>query len=201
MSSDVSGANLGGGTSESAPYTGMLMVAAPTLSDPNFSRSVVLVLDHDHTGTLGVILNRALDVPVAAVLPDWAHSVSRPRSLFGGGPVATDSALAVGVLHVQPAEAPPGWRPMYGRVGLVDLDVPVEILSDALVGMRVFAGYTGWSPGQLEAEIEAGGWVVLDAHDDDIVTAAPERLWRQVLRRQLDDARFLATYPVDPDLN
>src|SRR5690606_29589593 len=76
-------------------YAGRLLVASPTLRDPNFARTVVLILDHDHTGTLGVVLNRPLEVEVRDVLPDWTGDVSAPGSLFGGGPVATDSALAI----------------------------------------------------------------------------------------------------------
>ena len=190
-----------GGTSEVPSYTGMLLVAPPRLTDPRFHRSVVLILDHDHTGTLGVILNRQMDVPVREVLPDWTGDVTDPATLFGGGPVSPDSALAVGVLDPSASDAPLGWRMMHGRVGLVDLDTPAEVLAGALRGMRVFAGYAGWSPGQLEAEIEAGGWLVLDALDDDVLTPEPEQLWSQVLRRQQGDLRLLATCPPDPALN
>jgi len=179
----------------------MLLVAAPAMNDPRFARSVVLVLDHDHTGTLGVVLNRTLDLSVAEVIPDWASNVSTPTILFGGGPVARDSALAVGVLAVPPEAAPPGWRPMYGRVGLIDLDAPEGLLSQALAGMRVFAGYAGWSPGQLEEEIDEGGWLVVDAMDEDVVTSAPEGLWGRVLRRQGGDLALLSTCPADPGMN
>lgn len=189
------------GSSAVSSYTGRLLVAAPAMTDPNFHRCVVLVLDHDHTGTLGVILNRVLDLPVEDVLPDWTRDVSAPESLFGGGPVAPDSALAVGVLEGPPGDAPLGWRAMYGRVGLVDLDTPVEVLSGALAGMRVFAGYAGWQPGQVEAEVEEGAWLVVDALDADLVTDSPEQLWSRVLRRQVGDVRLLATCPDDPGMN
>jgi putative transcriptional regulator len=179
----------------------MLLVAAPSLVDPNFRRCVVLILDHDQTGTLGVILNRQLDVPVRDVLPDWTGDVSEPATLFGGGPVAPDSALAVGVLDAGAPDAPLGWRMMHGRVGLVDLDTPAEVITGALRGMRVFAGYAGWSPGQLEAEVEHGGWLLLHALDDDVLTPDPERLWSNVLRRQPGNLRLLSTCPADPALN
>lgn len=190
--------------------TGRLLVATPSLVDPNFARTVVLVLDHDHSGTLGVVLNRPTDVPVSDVLPEWRSDVSPPGTLFGGGPVATDSALAVGVLagNGPVADADDdgmsglvGWRSMFGRVGLVDLDTPVEVLGGALEGLRIFAGYAGWSPAQLEAEIEEGAWLIVDGHDGDLTTLVPDRLWSVVLRRQAGDARFLATYPADPTHN
>jgi putative transcriptional regulator len=183
--------------------TGRLLVATPSLADPNFARTVVLVLDHDHSGTLGVVLNRPTDVPVGEVLPDWTSDVSPPGTLFGGGPVATDSALAVGVVagptgDEESVEGLIGWRSMFGRVGLVDLDTPVEVVSGALQGLRIFAGYAGWSSGQLEGEIEQGAWLIVDGHDADLTTTAPARLWSDVLRRQDGDVRFLATYPADP---
>jgi putative transcriptional regulator len=186
---------------ETPSYAGRLLVASPSLRDPNFARTVVLILDHDHTGTLGVVLNRPLEVEVREVLPDWTGDVSEPSSLFGGGPVATDSALAIGVLISAGDDAPLGWRAMYGRVGLVDLDTPVEVLTGALTGLRIFAGYAGWSPGQLEDEIAEGSWLVVDGADDDLTTESPVDLWSQVLRRQSGNVRLLATCPEDPTQN
>lgn len=191
----------GDGDDATPSYAGRLLVASPTLRDPNFARTVVLILDHDHTGTLGVVLNRPLEVEVRDVLPDWTGDVSEPSSLFGGGPVATDSALAIGVLTSADDEAPLGWRAMYGRVGLVDLDTPVEVLTGALTGLRIFAGYAGWSPGQLEDEIAEGSWLVVDGADDDLVTESPVDLWAQVLRRQPGNIRLLSTCPEDPSQN
>jgi putative transcriptional regulator len=148
-----------------------------------------------------VVLNRPLEVEVRDVLPDWTGDVSEPSSLFGGGPVATDSALAIGVLTSSADEAPLGWRAMYGRVGLVDLDTPVEVLTGALTGLRIFAGYAGWSSGQLEGEITEGAWYVVESEPDDVFSLHPDTLWRRVLRRQTDQMAYLATYPDDPMQN
>jgi putative transcriptional regulator len=181
-------------------YRGRLLVATPLLGGGPFFRSVVAVLDHDAGGALGVILNQPLDATVADVLPEWSALVSSPTAVFSGGPVSTDSALAVGVLG--PRDQPPtGWREMYDRVGLVDLDLPARVMEAQLRGIRVFAGYAGWSPGQLEGEIAEGSWVVVDAYDDDLLSPNPEALWRQVLRRQGGDLAMLATFPDDPQLN
>jgi putative transcriptional regulator len=177
---------------------GRLLVATPAIESGPFLRSVVFLLDHDEDGALGVIVNRPLDSEVDEVLPDWGSRVNAPMCLFAGGPVAMDSALALGVLA--DAEPPVGWRRMAGRVGLVDLEGPVPGKGE-LAGLRVFAGYAGWSPGQLEAELEEGGWLVVDAHDSDLVSPRPERLWREVLRRQDDDVRFWTTFPDDPSVN
>lgn len=192
---------------------GRVLVATPGLSDPNFARCVVLVLEHDRDGTLGIVLNRPLDVAVVEVLPDWTGEVSVPGRLFDGGPVSSEAALAVGLLADGPVDAGPegadsdepdgpvGWRTMFGRIGLVDLDAPAPLLDGALSGLRIFAGYAGWSPGQLEAEIGTGSWIVVDGEDDDLTTAAPAALWSHVLRRQSGDVRLLSTCPADPGLN
>ncbi len=182
---------------------GRLLVATPAIESGPFIRSVVFLLDHDGDGALGVIVNRPLDSEVDDVLPDWADLVNAPVCLFDGGPVAMDSALALGVI-ASPSDAqsapPIGWRQMAGKVGLVDLEGPVPSHGE-FAGLRVFAGYAGWGPGQLEVEIEEGAWIVTDSRDDDLVSPQPETLWREVLRRQENDARFLTTFPDDPSVN
>jgi putative transcriptional regulator len=181
--------------------TGRLLVATPKLDDPNFARTVVLLLDHDEDGALGVIISRPTTVPVADVLPAWSELVTGPDVLFSGGPVATDSALAVAVLDGYEDDAPVGWRPLYPGAGLVDLDAPPELLAGVLTGMRVFAGYAGWGPGQLENEVAEGAWYVVPAETDDLLCADAETLWRRVLRRQPGELAFVHTCPLDPTQN
>lgn len=180
---------------------GQLLVATPALEDGHFKRSVVIILDHDDDGALGIILNRPTRISVDDVLPGWSDSVTAPRGLYEGGPVATDSALALGLLMTDPDDEPLGWRRVFGRVGLVDLDAPSSVVDGALVGMRIYAGYAGWSSAQLESEIEEGSWLVLGSTDDDLLHATPETLWHDVLRRQNNDLRMLSTYPDDPTMN
>lgn len=180
---------------------GRLLVATPAIAAGPFHRSVVYLLDHDEDGALGVIVNQPLDADVEDVLPLWGACVTAPDCLFGGGPVAMDSALAVGVLLDDPAVRPPsGWRRMSGHIGLVDLDGPLPA-DGIFAGVRVFAGYAGWGAGQLEEELAEGSWLVVDAHDADLLSARPETMWVDVLRRQDDETRFWATYPSDPTLN
>lgn len=179
---------------------GRLLVATPKLEDPNFARSVVLLLDHDDDGALGVIISRPTTVPVAEVLPGWSALVTGPDVLFSGGPVATDSALAVAVLDGYDEE-PVGWRPLYPGAGLVDLDAPPELLEGMLAGMRVFAGYAGWGAGQLENEVAEGAWYVVSAENEDLLCPDAELLWRRVLRRQPGELAFVATCPLDPTEN
>lgn len=184
---------------------GRLLVATPRLDDPNFSRSVVLVVEHDDDeGTLGVVLNRPTEVPVDRVLPPWAELVTGPSVVFQGGPVALDSALALARLPGE--DEPLGWRALDGdpdvaRVGLVDLDAPPALLAAEVLQLRVFAGYAGWGGGQLRSEIEDGAWYVVPGEASDVFIDDPERLWQTVLRRQGGDLAFVATFPEDPSLN
>ncbi|MGK5529442.1 YqgE/AlgH family protein [Streptomyces sp. URMC 129] len=192
---------------EASSLTGRLLVATPALSDPNFDRSVVLLLDHDREGALGVVLNRPTPVGVSEVLEPWAALAGEPGVVFQGGPVALDAALALAV--VPGSGTPPdsvrvgplGWRRVHGSIGLVDLEAPPEVLAAELGSLRIFAGYAGWGPEQLERELEEGAWYVVDSEPGDVSAPEPERLWRAVLRRQRGSLALLATYPDDPSLN
>jgi putative transcriptional regulator len=179
--------------------TGRLLVATPSLRDPNFDRAVVLILSHDDDGALGVVVNRPTGVPVTEILPNWQPVVTAPGVVFHGGPVSLDSAL--GLVAMADGTEPLGVRRVSGQVGVVDLDTPPEIVQPGVVAMRVFAGYAGWSPEQLESEIAEGSWYVVDAEPDDAFRDDAEALWRAVLRRQDGPLALMATFPPDPSLN
>jgi putative transcriptional regulator len=179
--------------------TGRLLVATPLLRDPNFDRAVVLVLSHDADGALGVVVNRPTAVPVTDILPGWQPVVTSPGVVFHGGPVSLDSAL--GLVAVADGAEPLGVRRVSGRVGVVDLDTPPEIVQPGVVAMRVFAGYAGWSPEQLESEIAEGSWYVVEAETGDAFSDDADELWRAVLRRQDGPLALMATFPADPSLN
>jgi putative transcriptional regulator len=179
--------------------TGRLLVATPALADPNFDRTVVLLLDHDEDGSLGVVVNRPTPVDVTDVLPPWSDLATAPGVVFQGGPVALDSAL--GLATVPGGAEPLGWRRVHGGIGLVDLDAPPEVLAAELGSLRIFAGYAGWGPGQLEAELTDGAWYVVDSEPGDAFSPHPEGLWRAVLRRQPGSLALVATYPDDPAMN
>ncbi|MEZ5117650.1 MAG: YqgE/AlgH family protein [Candidatus Nanopelagicales bacterium] len=184
------------------PAPGRLLVAAPGLTDPNFARTVVLLLEHDESGTLGVVLNRPTPVDVDEVLPTWRPLLTGEPYVFQGGPVALDSALGLAsVVTVDDAHEPQGFRRVVGPVGLVDLDGVPEQLAPELAGMRIFVGYAGWSPGQLDGELAEGAWYVVEGLPSDAFTGEPGGLWREVLRRQQAPLAFVATMPEDPTLN
>jgi putative transcriptional regulator len=184
---------------------GRLLVATPLLGDPNFRRTVILIVeDEADEGTLGVVLNRPTEVPVGQVLEPWTELVTGPSVVFRGGPVSPNSALALAL--ARGGDEPVGWRslegsPLMSRIGLVDLEAPPELLADGITSFRIFAGYAGWGPGQLQAEIDEGAWYLLPGEPADAFFSQPELLWPAILRRQGGVMALLATYPDDPALN
>jgi putative transcriptional regulator len=190
---------------EAESLGGRLLVATPLLGDPNFRRTVVLIVeDEPGEGTLGVVLNRPTEVQVAHVLESWTDLVTGPTVVFKGGPVSPNSALALAIARGE--EEPLGWRSLDGssmmsRIGLVDLEAPPQVIAAEITSLRVFAGYAGWGSGQLQAEIDEGAWYVLPGEPADPFMAEPQRLWQAVLRRQGGELALVATYPDDPRLN
>ena len=172
----------------------------PGLLDPNFAETVVLMLDVNDEGALGVVLNRPTALEVSQVLAVWGDVVVEPEVLFQGGPVETDGALAVALL-TSASDADVGFREVVGRLGLLDLDTPVELVADVVARLRIFAGYAGWGADQLQHEIAEGSWYVVPAEADDIFRLDATDLRRDVLRRQPGDLALHSTRPVDPDLN
>jgi putative transcriptional regulator len=177
---------------------GMLLVATPPLVDPNFDRTVVLLLEHGPAGAIGVVLNRPSDVAVSDAVPGWELLAAEPGRVFAGGPVAEDAAIALGSARRPDAGA--GWAPLVGDVGTIDLHRdPFDVIAD-IEAIRIFAGYAGWGAGQLERELAANAWVVVPAEPGDVLGDA-EDLWRRVLRRQGGHTAWLANAPIDPTLN
>lgn len=179
---------------------GRLLVATPSLEDPNFDRTVVLILQHDDVeGAMGLVLNRPSGLPLEEELGDWGALAAPPDEVFIGGPVQPEVAIALGWLD-HSVTVPEGMQPVMDGLGVVDLRrSPDEV--PGLLAVRVFAGYAGWGAGQLEQEIAEGAWFTLDADPWDPATSDPDELWRQVFKRQSDRLRMLATFPDDPSLN
>src|SRR4051794_35695516 len=206
MSGGVAG-SVSGGASGSAKWgrtmeslTGRLLVATPALRDPNFERTVVLIVAHEDGGALGVVLNRATEVQVSDVLGGWGALAGEPPVVFEGGPVQPEAAICLA--RTRPGvEKLRGFNRVSGAVGTVDLSSDPEHLLEGVVGVRVFAGYAGWSPGQLEGEISGGSWFVFDALPSDAFAPRPDDLWQMVLRRQGGLMAAVAHYPGDPSQN
>lgn len=192
---------------------GRLLVAAPVLTDGNFARAVVLVLEHTAEGGLGLVLNQPMALPVADAVAGWEPLAATPRVVFTGGPISPSAAICLAApvagsssagstpAGSSPAEAGRGWRPLLPHLGVLDLTEEPTTAFGVVERIRVFAGYAGWGAGQLEAEIAAQAWFVVDSRPQDVFSEQPERLWRDVLRRQPGQLAFVATYPPDPSLN
>lgn len=181
---------------------GTLLLANVDLLEPTFRRSVIYVVEHNDGGTLGVVLNRPSEMAVYNVLPQWADLAAKPKSMFIGGPVKRDAALCLGILRVgADPQGMSGLRHVAGRIVMVDLDADPDLVATAVEGIRIFAGYSGWTIGQLEGEIERNDWIVLSALPSDVVVQPRVDLWSRVLRRQPLPMAMLATHPIDLSRN
>jgi len=199
-----------GGDRPPTQLAGHLLVASPRLVDSNFTRRVVLVLDHGDHGALGVVIDRPGGVSVGELLPQWLTLAAAPAELFTGGPVARNALIGLARLVSREAADEEstvhlvGWRLLVDAerpVGTVDLSGDPSAMADAIVGVRLFSGYAGWDSGQLEAEIEEGSWYVVPAEARDPISADPEGLWRRVLKRQGGALAVVAGFPEDPSMN
>jgi putative transcriptional regulator len=178
---------------------GRLLLAEPMLGDPNFDRTVVLMIEHSSDGALGLVLNRPTDLLVGEALPSWHPVASDPPVLHVGGPVEERSGwclarLAAGIDR-------PGFVPVLGDLGLLDLELDPEELAGELTAVRLYAGYSGWGPGQLEDELAEDAWIVVDADRDDPFVPDGDTLWQRILARQGGHLARLSLFPRDPSLN
>jgi putative transcriptional regulator len=169
--------------------SGQLLIASPSMAD-FFRRSVVLIAEHNEQGAFGLVLNQPSDSTVGEAVPELAELIGEEHLVHVGGPVQPGAVTAIGV-HADPESST---KLIVGAVGMVDLDEPPD-----LSRVRVFAGYAGWGPDQLDQELEAGAWIVEEAHPDDLFS--DEDLWASVLSRKGGEFVLLARMPADPSLN
>ena len=181
---------------EFASLAGQLLVAMPGMADPNFARSVVLMIDHTPEGAMGLVLNKPTKADLLDHLPGWWSVAVDPRVVFVGGPVGEGGGI--GLARGAGSAPLKGWPEV---LGIRAVDLEAEPGEDIGLEARVFTGYSGWGPGQLESEMSAHGWFVVNAVADDVFTPAPGRLWEEVLRRAGGRYAWFATYPVDPRQN
>jgi putative transcriptional regulator len=174
---------------------GRLLISSGGLYDPNFRHTVVLIGEHTADGALGVVLNRALNVTVQEALPALSGMVPPGELLFQGGPVEPASP----VLIAEFASPDLADIPVFGSVGF--LVGEISGLEPGVLRARVFAGYSGWGPGQLEAEMAVDSWIIEPAREHDVFTDAPDLLWSGVLQRKGPEYRRLSRMPYDPSMN
>ncbi len=179
---------------------GKLLVARTDLLDPNFNRTVVLVLAHGDQGALGLVLNRPTITPLASPLPEWEELASSPAVVFVGGPVS-QGTICLARVRSEVAVPNIGYLPLQGTLGTVDLEGDPAFMAPWLEELRIFAGYTGWGAGQLEEELAADAWWALEAAEEDVFSEDPSQLWKRVLRRQGGALAITSAYPPDPSLN
>ncbi len=176
---------------------GRLLIASPALTDPNFARSVVLVAEHTADGAMGLVLNRPSDAEVALAVGELGGIVAPGDLVYEGGPVQASAVMVLAEFNDPRASA----AVVLGDVGFLPSQGDLEELADALRRTRVFAGHSGWGPGQLEAELEEGSWIVVEARVDDVFAPDPDELWAEGLQRKGGAFALLARMPDDPSVN
>ena len=176
---------------------GRLLFATPALFDPNFRRTVVLVGEHGEEGAMGLVLNRPSDATVGEAVPPLAAVVGGEARVHVGGPVQPEAVLVLAEFEDPDASA----TLVVGDVGFASSDGDLEELAGQVRRARVFAGYSGWGPGQLEAELEEESWLVEPAEGVDLFPEPGDDLFGSVLRRKGGTYRVLALMPEDPSAN
>ncbi len=170
------------------PRPGDLLVAAPSLFDPNFRRTVIYLLQHDDEGSAGVVVNRRYEGSLAGLdLPEW---VMEGAIVHEGGPVAADSMLALASTDSAPLEAR---RSVGPQVCVIDMDTLADVAE--FHPLQLYVGYAGWSAGQLDVELARQDWFVVGSDPFDVLATDPEEVWARVLRRQRDLTRLWSTLP------
>lgn len=177
---------------------GRLLIAAPSLVDVNFHRTVVLMLEHNADGAVGVVLNRPSDLRTRETLPEeFAAALDDDELIHEGGPVEPESIILLA--DFEDPQDPGGLA--VGSIGVVDPATDFGTLRDRTRAIRAFGGYAGWAGGQLEAEIAEEAWIDAVCLPSDVFTAHPDTLWSEVLDRKGGNFRLVARMPLDPSLN
>jgi putative transcriptional regulator len=174
---------------------GQLLIAGPRLVDPNFWRTVVLIVEHTDDGALGLVLNRPSETTVGEAVTELQQMLDVDEPLYVGGPVQP-SALIVLAEFEQPEEA--------ALISFEDIGVLAGAQEDPATGVRrgrAFVGHSGWGPGQLDDELERGDWILEPARREDAFSESPLQLWESVLMRKGGSYALVARMPADPSVN
>jgi putative transcriptional regulator len=178
---------------------GQLLIASPKIVDPNFRRVVVYMAEHTDEGAMGLVINRPAETTIGEAVPDLEWLAGEGESeLWLGGPVSPASVIVLAEFE-DPTRAA---LIVDGDLGFVPAEIDDrDTFAAGVRRARVFAGHSGWGPGQLEAELEEDSWIIEPAQRGDVFTADPDALWSRVLRRKGSEYVLLATMPMDPSLN
>ncbi|MEX5218986.1 MAG: YqgE/AlgH family protein [Nitrospira sp.] len=168
--------------SPSSVEKGVLLVASPRLTDPNFRETVVIVVEHGSEGTMGLILNRPTNVLLSEALPQFTVLKGSTHRLFVGGPVEASRLLLLFRLKEPPADARAVFDGVYVGATPAVLERIITQANPAET-FRAFAGSAGWAPGQLTFEMNQGGWAILPPESFDIFDKDPATLWQDCLNR------------------
>ncbi|MBO0769711.1 MAG: YqgE/AlgH family protein [Solirubrobacterales bacterium] len=176
---------------------GKLLIAGPKLQDPNFWRTVILVVEHNDEGALGLVLNRPSESSVSDVVPELAELVDPDTDVLVGGPVQPSSVIVLADFD-DPHDAA---LIAFDAVGVMSAGSDPTDLATDVHDARAFAGHAGWGPGQLDNELERGDWILEPAQLNDAFAADPEQLWSDVLARKGGSYALVARMPRDPSAN
>jgi putative transcriptional regulator len=177
---------------------GQLLIAGPRLVDPNFFRTVVLVIEHSEDGAFGLVLNRPSETSVGEAVPELETLIDPDEPLHIGGPVQPSTVITLARF----ADVDEAALAAFDDIGVLGTGgPPIEDMADRLLTARAFVGHSGWGPGQLEAELETGDWILEPARAEDVFSADPLELWSTVLTRKGGSYALVARMPMDPSLN
>lgn len=181
-----------------APATGILLIADPFLKDPNFLRTVVFLCEHNEEGSVGFVINRKYENTLDELLPELE---GHPLPVYYGGPVQIDS---IHFLHQYPNEIPGGQEVIKGVYWGGDFDAAVDMIKTNAVNhnkIRFFIGYSGWSEGQLEEEMNEKTWLTVKAKPKLVFHQNFEEIWKDALKHLGGDYEIMVNFPIDPQLN
>jgi putative transcriptional regulator len=176
---------------------GQLLVAGPQLEDPNFRRTVVLVAEHGEGGAMGLILNRPSHTVVEEAAPELGEVAEPDDIIFEGGPVQPTAVVVLAEFDA-PSEAA---AVVLEDIGFLAAESDLGDAAGVTRRSRVFAGFAGWGPGQLESELERDDWIVTPARREEIFSSDPAGLWPAVLEGRGGQYALLARMPEDPRVN
>ncbi|MGI9020710.1 MAG: YqgE/AlgH family protein [Solirubrobacterales bacterium] len=176
---------------------GKLLVASPALVDPNFARAVVLITEHTSEGAMGIVLDRPSETTVGDVVPQLAEAAGADAPIYVGGPVQPSAIVVLAEFSDANAAA---WI-IAADVGFASAGYETAELAEVTRRARVYAGYSGWGAGQLEAEMDAESWIVEPPLPRELFPDAPEALWNAVLARKGGQYALVARMPDDPSMN